>query len=135
MPDDPIVREIAAPAMDTGAPCPTIAADDHDLSLTYCRPDGTRVRIVFTFPLVHYFGPPNDETLQGHPLAAFGLTHYATFEVGNSRWIEELRKMNRVHPRHDDSRFDRYRHFVWTFHDNTFECLAESFEVEDAEQA
>jgi hypothetical protein len=66
-------------------------------------------------------------------MAAFGLGHYGAFEVRNSRWIEELRNMNRVHPNHSDSQFDGWRHFIWTFHDNTFECLAERFVVAEAQ--
>ena len=89
-----------------------------------------RFRIAFTGALVHYFGPPNDETLHAHPLAAFGMSHYGAFEVRHSRWIEELRTMNRVHPHHNDARFDRLRHFIWAFHDSTFECLAEGFALE-----
>jgi hypothetical protein len=33
--------------------------------------------------------------------------------------------MNRVHPEHNASRFGSLRHFVLTFHDNTFECVAD----------
>ncbi|QGZ95040.1 hypothetical protein [Terricaulis silvestris] len=126
---DPIVREIKAPQMDTGSPRPTVTATDTALSLRYFDFDDSAVQIEFSGALAHYFGPPNDEALHGHPLAAFGLTHYAAFEVDNSRWIKDLRDMNRVHPRHVDSLFDSYRHFVWTFHDTTFECVAESFIV------
>jgi len=32
--------------------------------------------------------------------------------------------MNRVHPNHNASRFGALRHFVFTFHDNMFECVA-----------
>ena len=62
-------------------------------------------------------------------MAAFGLRRCGAFDVRHSRWIEELRTMNRVHPRHNDGDFDRLRHFIWTFHDSTFECLAEAFVI------
>jgi hypothetical protein len=129
---DPFVQEIDAPAMNGGAPAPEIAATDNSLVLTYYGPDPRkgRVRIAFNRPRVHYFGPPNDEALHGHPLWAFGLRHYGTFEVLNSRWIDELRNMNRVHPRHVDALFDGLRHYIWTFKDGTFECLARGFAVE-----
>ncbi len=39
--------------------------------------------------------------------------------------------MNSVHPRHTPEWFfERKRHFIFAFHDSTFECVAESFEVE-----
>lgn len=129
---DPVVEEIAAPQMNTGAPSPVIAATEGKLALRYYAGSRelTRVRIVFESPRAHYFGPPNDEALDGHPLYRFGLTFYAAHEVHHSRWIEELRDRNRVHHRHHDSQFDGLRHFIWTFHDSTFEVLATSFAVE-----
>lgn len=127
---DPIVSEIDAPLMQPGAPMPELIASDGSLTVSYFAPDDRRMHVRFTRPCAHYFGPPNDETLDAHPLAKAGLGMYRAWEVRHSRWIEELREMNRVHPHHSDARFDKLRHFIWTFHDNTFECLAEAFVVE-----
>jgi hypothetical protein len=39
--------------------------------------------------------------------------------------------MNAVHPHHDKYRLMRdKKHYVFSFHDTTFECVAESFTVE-----
>jgi hypothetical protein len=39
--------------------------------------------------------------------------------------------MNSVHPCHDRERFLKgTRHFVFTFHDNTFECVVAGYTVE-----
>ncbi len=35
--------------------------------------------------------------------------------------------MNSVHPYHKPEHFQRYKHFIFAFHDSTFECIAESF--------
>jgi hypothetical protein len=74
------------------------------------------------------FGPPNDEAFAGHPLSVRGLTPYGVFEVKNSSWVRRLERMNSVHPRHKPERFARLKHFIFTFHDTTFECIAEGFE-------
>ncbi len=37
--------------------------------------------------------------------------------------------MNSLHPYHRPERFARYKHFILSFHDTTFECLAEAFSV------
>ena len=37
-----------------------------------------------------------------------------------------MEKRNRVHYRHDPSRYAKLSHFIFTFHDSTFECVAES---------
>ena len=69
------------------------------------------------------FGYPNDEALGGHPLAKKGLKWYGVFEVENSSWIAEKTKQNRVNfPSTTED--TRSRHFIFTFHDSTFECLA-----------
>ncbi|MGH7519417.1 MAG: hypothetical protein ACREOC_18445 [Gemmatimonadales bacterium] len=73
------------------------------------------------------WGLPNDEALSGHPLARHGLRWYAAQEVRHSSWISELEHRNRVHPRHNTAAFQRLRHFIFTFHDSTLECLAEEF--------
>ena len=50
-------------------------------------------------------------------------------EVEQSSWVEELKKMNAVHPYHKDSLFDKYRHFIFFFHDTCFEIVCESFDI------
>lgn len=36
--------------------------------------------------------------------------------------------MNAVHPRHSSANYDSLRHFIITFHDSTFECVARDFD-------
>jgi hypothetical protein len=71
------------------------------------------------------------EAFAGHPLADRGLTPYGVFEIRESSWVRKLERMNAVHRYHDKHRFMRdKKHFVFSFHDTTFECVAESFTVE-----
>ncbi len=142
------VQELTdVPQSDVGAPLPVVLANEHCVLLAYLvsEPDlnwdGTYVNEVlpdtdgavafvkFTRPSVHMFGPPNDEAFSGHPLARRGLQPYSAFEVHNSSWLKMRIKMNRVHHRHSDSLFTGLRHFIFTFHDSTFECLARAFTV------
>lgn len=64
-----------------------------------------------------------DEALGGHPLARAGLQHYSVHEVHGSTLISELERRNSVHPRHDRASHLSRRHFVFTFHDSTLECV------------
>ncbi|MGA7326871.1 MAG: hypothetical protein WBX25_20865 [Rhodomicrobium sp.] len=114
------------PGHSPGAPMPLILATDVSLVLAYeTAPSGEQYAVVkFIGPRAHYFGPPNDEAAKGHPLAERGLGYYGIYEVSNSSWIRTLEQMNRVYRNHDASRFAALRHFVFTFHDNTFECIA-----------
>ncbi|MBI1765509.1 MAG: hypothetical protein HYR56_29180 [Acidobacteria bacterium] len=76
------------------------------------------------------FGPPNDEAFHGHPLASRGLTPYGAFVIEISSWIRQLERMNSVHWRHDPDRFWTRKHYVLSFHDSTFECVADGYTVE-----
>lgn len=146
--DDSVSPLADMPPPSPGAPLPVVLANDLDLCVCYIiserSPEWDRrtarlvgpntkdlpIALVY-FPLVlcHQFGPPNDEALDGHPLWRRGLEPYSTFEVAQSSWVKQLCEMNRVHPMHDDSRFEKYRHFIFTFHDSTLECLATEYAV------
>jgi hypothetical protein len=142
---DTVVQLHDAPWPDVGAPMPVILCNEHDLFLAYivaaqetggCRQlsprmDGLPIAVVkFLFCYAHMLGPPNDEAFMGHPLASRGLERYAVFEVKQSSWIRQLERMNAVHPSHKPELFVGYRHFVFAFHDSTFEVVADGFEVQ-----
>lgn len=84
----------------------------------------------FDSPYCKYCGP-NDEAHGAHPLAKYGLGFYGLFEVQNSPWIEEMVIANRIHPRHSDSLFSGYKHYVACFKDIKFESVCHTMkEVE-----
>jgi hypothetical protein len=123
---DQVVELRDIPAFDPGASAPAVLANDLTLVLAY-RAFGDSddfVILEFARARAHYFGAPNDEALRGHPLTSRGLTPYASFEVLNSSWIRLLEARNRVHQQHDPKRFLALRHFILTFHDSIFECVA-----------
>jgi len=145
---DTVVPLLDVPQSDVGAPLPTVLADDYRLILEYLVSDpdpnwdGTYVNVVgtetdgivavirFRRPYTHMMGAPNEEAIGGHPLADRGLAPFAAFEVRDSSWIRKLEAMNSVHPCHDRKRFlESKRHFIFVFHDSTFECIAEGFDV------
>jgi len=123
-----------------------ILVGEHRLYLAYYLQntpadwDGTSIKVMsedtggepvalvsFTHVYAHMFGPPNDEAFEGHPLASRGLRPYSVSEVRDSSWIRHLERMNSMHEYHRPERFAVYHHFVFAFHDTTFECVAESF--------
>lgn len=137
------------PRWDTGAPLPHLLATG---SSTYivCHAsephpgwDGTSVTVVSAAddndsPLLVIeakrcaevrLGGPNDEALNGHPLYGKGLVGYQLNEVRNSDWIEQVIRVNSVHPLHRDEPYRRLRHFVLPFHDEMVEVLAHSIET------
>ena len=135
---------------DIGAPLPHLIQNDYKTFLTFCvrEPDpdwgGSYVTVkdpgdgsVETLALVEFFGcssaklgSPNDEVFEGHPLNGKGLNGYSAQRVVNSRWLAELEAINSVHRCYDPEVWRRRNHYVFWFHDTTFECVAESFTVE-----
>ena len=69
------------------------------------------------------YGGPNDEAHGGHPLAKYGLGFYGLYVVENSPWIQEIMIANRVHPKHSDSMFSHYKHYIACFKDVKFESV------------
>ena len=130
-----------------GASEPRVLADDSSLSLLYRTADDQFAVVRFRICHVLAFGAPNDEALRGHPLYQRGLQYYSVHEILGSSLVRELERRNRVHPNHNpDSYLRGRRHYVFTFHDKTLECVvaaeerwAPSIEVfereEEAEQA
>jgi hypothetical protein len=145
------LREIRdLPQSSVGAPIPMLACDERTLYLAYYVEnvqeewDGTTVKVVgsdtigetvalvkFDRCYAHSFGPPNDEAYTGHPLVDRGLEPYSVFEVINSSWVRQAEKRNSVHPYHSAKHFfEDKHHYIFFFHDSTYECIAKSFTVE-----
>jgi hypothetical protein len=146
---DRVVELRDVPQSDVGAPCPLVLANEGKVVVVYHRSnvppgwDGTTVNVLgpnsagepaaivrFDWVTASMFGPPNDEAFAGHPLASRGLRPYGAFEVLDSSWVRRLERMNSVHPQHRPEGYADRRHFVLTFHDSVFECVARSYECE-----
>jgi hypothetical protein len=134
--------------IDIGAPMPTILSNEHHIYLIFyvsnVAPiwDGSTVHIrtendegIVTVKFERFaqfkFGNPNDESINGHPLYELGLQPYSIQKVNESEWIQELIKMNSVHPYHKDELFSKYEHFIFFFHDTCFEIVAKGYSIEE----
>lgn len=135
---------------DRGAPLPHVIAAEGRTFLIFLvsEPDpnwdGTYVNVkdpadhqIEPYALVEFLqctsmklGSPNDEVFAGHPLRDRGMEPYCAQEVLNSRWIAEIEAINRVHAGYNPARWKDLKHYIFWFHDSTFECIAEGFRVE-----
>jgi hypothetical protein len=143
---DEVIKLNDVPRSDSGSPLPSVLSDEHTLLLAYIlsepsidwdqvgvnfMPPPERVGIIdFKGHRSFMFGSPNDEAFSGHPLAGRGLRPYSAFEIKHSSWIRQLEQMNSVHDRHDKKRYDDLKHYVFSFHDSTFECVAMGYTFE-----
>jgi hypothetical protein len=126
------------PWPDPGAPQPSLLVDEFRLVLSYWLPssltnDASPLMdcgfVRFHHAWIHLFGAPNDESLMGHALWERGLGPYGVYQIKHSSLIRRLDQMNATHPRHAAAVFDRLQHYIFTFHDSTFECVAEELEA------
>ncbi len=135
---------------DIGAPLPHLIRNDYKTFLLFLLRDvdpnwdGATVTIKspsdnnaegigiveFKRCIATMMGSPNDEVLHGHPLHGCGLDSYTAQRVINSTWIESLRLINSVHHCYRPEYWQSLNHYVLWFHDSSFECVAESFELQ-----
>ncbi len=84
--------------------------------------------VYFPGTLFQMSGRPNDEAIRGHPYDHRGLINYGiAVEVLDSSLIRALERMNRVHGGHKSVHYERFRHFVFMFKEETFECVADGY--------
>ena len=137
-------------AWDIGAPLPYLLQNDYRTFVTFLLRehdpnwDGTYVNVVdpgssssHSIAVVEFrrchaakMGAPNDEVFHGHALHGKGMESYKAQEVINSKWLSEIEAVNSVHACYDPKLWKSLHHYVFWFHDSTFECIAESFDVE-----
>jgi hypothetical protein len=135
---------------DAGCPLPHLLCNDYKALLTFILRDtkpvgeGASIEIIstadekvrpvalveFTPCFIAKLGSPNDEIFHGHPLQGRGLDGYTAQEVVNSRWLAEIEAINKVHHCYNPASWRDRHHYVFWFHDTTFECIARSFKVE-----
>ena len=77
--------------------------------------------VLFPDAVFHRLGPPGEVDLEIHPLASQGLTGWAVHEVMNSSLAAEISAV--------ESPIPAQRHFVITFNESTFECVASDYTV------
>jgi hypothetical protein len=123
---------------DIGAPMPHLLTNGYRTFLVFYLKDdyseGDRTELVALVQFLRCvsvkLGDPNDEVLHGHPLYGKGLEPYSAQIVRNSTWVKELETINKVHSQYKPEFWSELNHYIFWFHDQTFECVAKSYEVE-----
>ena len=107
------------PPPDQGDPLPVVLAKDGTVILSYVA--GRELTVIVTFPFcsAQLFGGPNAKSLKKHPLAERGLTAHGAFEIRGSSWARALAGGGAAQ-----------KHFIFTFRDSVFECVANDLGVE-----
>lgn len=98
-----------------------IAESDFERFGPFDSDDDPFCTVLFPDAVFHRLGPPGDVDLEIHPLASQGLSGYSVHEVLNSSLAAEISAVMSSGP--------MQRHFVITFQDATFECVASDYTV------
>jgi len=133
---DALVKLTNVPRPDYGAPCPIVIADEGRLVLSYWEIDQPPYKattaalalVSFVNPYMHMFGPPDEDGISGHPLANRGLYPCSAFRVEHSSLVRRLLETNSVHEVPAPKASEPLQHYIFTFHDSTFECVAGAME-------
>ncbi|RYV00650.1 hypothetical protein SOPP22_17750 [Shewanella sp. OPT22] len=124
-----ILIEDTFPEIMVGAPCPMIFADENVVYLSYYDVEDDVALIKFDHCFEFRMGMPGEDEISKSPYCGLGLLNFETHYVKNSPWLNELESKYKVIS--DFSRNDRkYIHYVFTFHDRTFECISSGYSVE-----
>lgn len=123
---------------DAGAPMPHLLTNGYRTFLLFYLPDDysedsrteSIALVQFHQCMSSKLGDPNEEVFHGHPLNGKGLEPYTAQIVRNSKWIKELESINKVHSQYNAELWLSLNHYIFWFHDDTFECVAKSYEVE-----
>lgn len=132
--------------MDYGGPSPHVIINEGHTYVSFYtdldedqleKPDlsSSEGRIVIKFNSCTFsrFGPPSNETISGHPYYKYGMNSGGFYELEDSDLIQSLVNVDKIHPYHNSERRKTYKHFILTFHDNIFECVATDFEVNNVD--
>ena len=149
--NDQVIELGMVPQPEAGAPSPQVFATEYTIWLTYfisesdpwyekkyskiwsnsderCKEDCIAI-VQFQTAHIHMFGGSSEKTIAGHPLAERGLENFRIGENTNSTWIKELEEMDSVGHSRPTCGFLGARHFIFAFHDSTFECIAQGLKV------
>ena len=130
--------------MDYGAPSPIIISNDGELFVSFyinketdsIEPykrnivyDTGIITLKFKIYLKYMFGIPGNETIEGHPYSKLGMKSYSFYELKKSPLINDLKSIEKIHPYFDENKWTKYKHYIITFHDNMFECIAQDYQI------
>ena len=138
---------------DVGAPCPHLLQSDYRTFLVFFlldvdpNWDGTWVKLrcpdspeVQKLAVVEFeacistkMGLPREDA--HHPLYGKGFVRYRAMSVEHSTWVKELETINAMDHAFEGVCWREFKHYIFPFHDSTFECVARGFTVETFDTA
>jgi hypothetical protein len=123
-------------AWDPNAPEAILISNDSGRTVLALNPhfdddDQRCVVLVWTGARSASLSGPNDEAISGHRLYKKGLGQGLwAGQVLDSELVRSLERANRVHPRHNPSRFEHLEHHVLLLKEGVAEVVADAVSVQ-----
>lgn len=112
-----------------GAPHPTVLASEHRVILLYYSAKNYEKAIcVFDHCFEFRMGMPSADKINDFPLHKYGIDAWGAYLVNESPWVSELDQLYGV-IREFSVEARNYKHYVFTFHDRSFECISSGLEI------
>ena|SRR5690606_5599087 len=123
--------------MDNGGTSPIVISNENYLYLIFYKDISQQSNnkyddkyiMKFDLYLKYNFGIPNNESLYHHPYNKLGIESYSFYELKQSPLLEEMKSIEKQHPYYNENNWLGYKHFIITFHDSMFECIAKDYKL------
>ena len=117
------------------APSPEISINDSTLILKFLLnpflwddvEDDEQAELRFNDVLKYRFGGPGSDNFSDFRYYDKGIDNYGFYQLKNSNWTKDFPLDEKVISKEPNSSNDNFKHYVFFFRDNTFECIAEGF--------
>lgn len=88
------------------------------------------VELVFLSYSIFKCGYPNEEIYMHYDYyTQFSMSKHRLYQIEQSIWIDELIRLNQIHPRHSALNFQNDKHYMILFEDEVFECIASEYKI------
>jgi hypothetical protein len=133
---DRVLEIFDLPQASVAEPAPIVFSSGDAVAMAYITQksenQGSRsgyAVVAFSGVRAHWCGAPGDRALAAHPLYPLGLEHYSFCEIIGSSLVRALYRMCDEVPSQAGGAFNGSRHFIMTFKDSTFECVARGYRL------
>lgn len=117
-----------------GAPEPYVLAGEHRLRVLFDAETRSASGVIAVLrvdgQVAVTFGVPHEDCANGHRLAPLGFAMESAFEVINSTWIDDLRRMQAGGSQPNATWLEDQRHYIFSFRDRVLEFVAPTFNFE-----
>ena len=117
---------------EAGVSAPVLLQNEYSAVLTFSAitigPDGSRAKTgtaIIELDRCQW-------TMFGYPLYGRDLCAHGIFEVHNSHWVRRMFEQNKVS--FPNTKPWNVRHFVFSFHDSTFQCICQGIKASSVSQ-